>query len=590
MHGFEQVNHNRIIHRGDFIDALLGVLPEGMVHLGHKLDGHRGQGRDRRRSPSPTARSSRPTWSSAPTASARWSASQLFCDKEPVFSGEHAYRAVISMDDAHGLVTDDNPRFYMGENGTIAYNLPLRHRSQLSYDITAPSEDATWAPEITNDYLVSILEGFDERIVKVAREPRHQPGHQPLRVRHRSGRFLAHRLRGAAGRRRPRHAAPPGPGRELRDHGRRRHWPMPCWRPSPSRRPGPLPGHPQAGDRRTAAPSPARAGHAEAVDVRLPRPNRQRSEASTMAIHPEIAKILATIPAPDGSPLDPAAMRAGEAAQVPPLEDRLPLHRVEDTTASHRAGRGSGAHLHADRGREPRRAGVLPRRRLLPGQPGHPRPRRPGPGQGDRPQGHLRRTTAWHPRPPSRPAWTTATRVLRWAAENGQSLGWNGQEPGHRRRQLRRHLRGSGRGQGPRRRIRRAHAPDPLLPVAGPGLRCRPLSLDEGKRHRLRPGDRGPGALQLLLPGQRRGSGRPPGLPHQARGPVRPGRRRWSSPPSSTRCATRASSTARAWQRPACETTLSRYAGANHGFVQNFSWIPEFHRVFAETGDFLNKG
>lgn len=27
-----------LIHRGDFIDALMGVLPEGMVHLGHKLE------------------------------------------------------------------------------------------------------------------------------------------------------------------------------------------------------------------------------------------------------------------------------------------------------------------------------------------------------------------------------------------------------------------------------------------------------------------------------------------------------------------------------------------------------------------------
>src|SRR5690606_32216087 len=27
-----------LVHRGDFIDALLGVLPEGMVHLGHTLE------------------------------------------------------------------------------------------------------------------------------------------------------------------------------------------------------------------------------------------------------------------------------------------------------------------------------------------------------------------------------------------------------------------------------------------------------------------------------------------------------------------------------------------------------------------------
>jgi salicylate hydroxylase len=169
LRAYEQVNHNRMIHRGDFIDALLSVLPEGMVHLGHKLDtiedngGHatltfeNGEvvtadlviGADGIRS---TVRN------------------QLFSQQEPVFSGEHAYRAVISIEDAHGLVTDDNPRFYMGGNGTIAYNLPLRHRGQLSYDITAPSDDDSWAPVISHDYLVKILEGFDERIVRVARE------------------------------------------------------------------------------------------------------------------------------------------------------------------------------------------------------------------------------------------------------------------------------------------------------------------------------------------------------------------------------------------------------------------------------------
>lgn len=53
-----------------------------------------------------------------------------------------------------------------------------------------------------------------------------------------------------------------------------------------------------------------------------------------MPIHPEIAKVLATLPEPPPGPLDPVAMRAGEEAQVPPPEDRLPLHAVEDATAS----------------------------------------------------------------------------------------------------------------------------------------------------------------------------------------------------------------------------------------------------------------
>ena len=35
-------------------------------------------------------------------------------------------------------------------------------------------------------------------------------------------------------------------------------------------------------------------------------------------------------------------------------------------------------------------------------------------------------------------------------------------------------------------------------------------------------------------------------------------------------------------------TTIRRYDAAAHGFVQYFSWLPEFQGVFAETADFLN--
>ncbi|WP_262403542.1 alpha/beta hydrolase [Actinomadura sp. CNU-125] len=37
------------------------------------------------------------------------------------------------------------------------------------------------------------------------------------------------------------------------------------------------------------------------------------------------------------------------------------------------------------------------------------------------------------------------------------------------------------------------------------------------------------------------------------------------------------------------DAAVSRYAGANHGFVVNFAWIPEYHRAFEETGEFLNR-
>lgn len=49
-----------------------------------------------------------------------------------------------------------------------------------------------------------------------------------------------------------------------------------------------------------------------------------------MPIHPTIAKFLADMPAPPPGPLNPAAMRAGDESHVPPLDQRLPVHAVED--------------------------------------------------------------------------------------------------------------------------------------------------------------------------------------------------------------------------------------------------------------------
>ncbi|WAM11863.1 FAD-dependent monooxygenase [Rhodococcus sp. JS3073] len=164
---FAEETKTHLIHRGDFIDALLGVLPEGMVHLGHKLESVEDRG-DR----------SVLTFANAETVEADLVIGadgiksvvrhELFSDKGPVFSGEHAYRAVISVDDAHGMIVDDNLRMYIGR-GTKVYLLPLRHRGQVSFDITALCPDGTWAPQITKDDIVATVEGFDERIVNIAR-------------------------------------------------------------------------------------------------------------------------------------------------------------------------------------------------------------------------------------------------------------------------------------------------------------------------------------------------------------------------------------------------------------------------------------
>ncbi|MFI9601207.1 alpha/beta hydrolase [Streptomyces sp. NPDC052043] len=52
-----------------------------------------------------------------------------------------------------------------------------------------------------------------------------------------------------------------------------------------------------------------------------------------MTLHPEIAEFIASLPAPPEGPLDPVAMRAADEAHVAPLAERLPLHAVDDVTA-----------------------------------------------------------------------------------------------------------------------------------------------------------------------------------------------------------------------------------------------------------------
>ncbi|MER5439903.1 NAD(P)/FAD-dependent oxidoreductase [Streptomyces sp. NPDC002790] len=156
-----------LIHRGDFIEALLGALPEGMVRLGHRLESVEDRGD-----------SSVLTFADGSTAEADLVVGadgiksvvrqRLFSDKEPVFSGEHAYRAVIPVADARGMVTDDNLRMYIGR-GTKIYLLPLRHRDQVSFDITALCPDGEWTPQVTKEDILRTVEGFDERLVDITR-------------------------------------------------------------------------------------------------------------------------------------------------------------------------------------------------------------------------------------------------------------------------------------------------------------------------------------------------------------------------------------------------------------------------------------
>ena len=304
-----------------------------------------------------------------------------------------------------------------------------------------------------------------------------------------------------------------------------------------------------------------------------------------MAIHPEIAKILGTLPAPDGSPLNPAAMRAGEATQVPPPEERLPLHAVEDGTAATPSGDvpvriytpvkadayGLLVYFHG---------GAF----FLGSLDSH-----------DHVARSLAKETGYKvisvgyrlaPEAAFPAGLNDCCGVVRWATEQGRSLGWDGKNLA---------IAGDSSGGNFVAGVA-AKAHDEGFDRITHQILFYPsldLDFDVDRYASLRENARGYGletaglrpfnafyldggadpADPLVSPIKRKDlAGLPPALVITAEhDPLRDEGERYG----------------RRLAEAGVDTTVIRYAGANHGFVANFSWIPEFHRVFGETAAFL---
>lgn len=155
----------RFVHRGDFIDALLGVLPDGMVKLNHRLSKIIDNG-----SSATAVFENGVTVTADLIVGADGIRSQvrqhLFSAQPPVFAGEHAYRAVIPAADTYGLVDDGNLRMYVG-HGTKIYLLPLQHRNEVSFDVTCLATDSTPAPLASKQQLLKVVAGFDPQLVAI---------------------------------------------------------------------------------------------------------------------------------------------------------------------------------------------------------------------------------------------------------------------------------------------------------------------------------------------------------------------------------------------------------------------------------------
>ncbi|WP_405433729.1 alpha/beta hydrolase [Micromonospora sp. NBC_00617] len=304
-----------------------------------------------------------------------------------------------------------------------------------------------------------------------------------------------------------------------------------------------------------------------------------------MALHPEIAKVLASLPAPPDGPLDPVAMRAAEEAQVPPAEERLPLHSVEDTTAQ-------------------TPMGAVPVRIYTPTQ--------------DTSYGllvyfhggafflgsldthdHVARSLAketglkvvsvgYRRAPESAfPAGLDdCYAVVRWAAENGERLSWDGTGLA---------IAGDSSG-GTFVAAVAAMAHDEGFDRITHQVLFYPsldLDFDVDRYPSLRENAVGYGLETAGLKPFNAfylGSGADPADPLVS--PIKRGDLT-GLPPALIVTAEHdplrdeGELYGQRLKEAGVDATVRRYAGAGHGFVQHFSWIPEYHRVYAETAAFL---
>ena len=308
-----------------------------------------------------------------------------------------------------------------------------------------------------------------------------------------------------------------------------------------------------------------------------------------MPLHPTIARFLADMPAPPPGPLNPEPMRAGQESHVPAPEKRLPVHTVADLTL-------------------PTTAGEVPVRVYTPsGAETHPVLVYFHGGAfflgSLNTHDHVARELAnatgctvvsvGYRRAPEHafPAGLDdCYAVVRWIAghgrEPGRGIGWDGQVLA---------VAGDSSGANFAAAVAAMAQDDGLDAITHQVLYYPSLDLDfDADRYEsLKTNAQGYGLETALLKPFNAfytDSGADPADPR-----VSPIRRQDLSglPPALIVTAEydplrdEGEAYGRQLAEAGVPATVRRYEGAGHGFVQHFSWLPEFHGVFAETANFL---
>ena len=159
-------NWQLLVHRADLIDTFLNQLAPESIHLSHKLEKiiDHGEYAEAYFENGNMIEADLIIGADGVRSLVR---KQLFSDAPPVYSGTHAYRAIVKDKEAFEFASDHSFKIFVDFHAHI-YLMPLRHRNEVSFDVTAESPDSSWAPEVTKEEIVALLENFDPRFKKIA--------------------------------------------------------------------------------------------------------------------------------------------------------------------------------------------------------------------------------------------------------------------------------------------------------------------------------------------------------------------------------------------------------------------------------------
>lgn len=164
--GDEEGGWARLIHRADLIDILLSHIPPELIHLKHRCDSiitHENYAEVHFEN----GKSIEADLVIAADGIRSLVRSNFFSKVDPVYSGTHAYRAILDEKDSFGLFEDNTFKVFIDGDVNV-YVMPLHHRNQISFDVTVPSEKVAWRPDIDKTEMLSYLKNFDSKIQAIA--------------------------------------------------------------------------------------------------------------------------------------------------------------------------------------------------------------------------------------------------------------------------------------------------------------------------------------------------------------------------------------------------------------------------------------